>query len=283
MGANRRGVDLGPSAIRYAGLLEKLGSLGYNVKDKGDITPFYMPDTNPKMKNLEAIKDANAKLYAQAKNGLSKDVFLVTVGGDHSISCASVAAVMNCFGSIGIIWVDAHGDFNNEDSSITGNIHGMSLSAICGFGPDEIMEFDGRKNFVNPQNVVLVGGRDFDSREITRLKRSGVTVFSISDIDRLGISEVMQKSVDIASKNVNGIHLSFDMDAVTPSDAPGVSTPVHSGLTTREAFLLAEIASESGRIISLDVVEINTILDTGNKTALLASEIVLSVLGKRVF
>ena len=281
LGANRRGVDLGPIAIRYAGLVEKIGELGYSAQDFGDIIPHVSEDINPKMRHLNAILEANLRLYKSARQTLAEDAFLVTLGGDHSISCASVAAVQAHFGNIGIIWVDAHGDFNNEDTSPSGNIHGMSLSALCGYGPEVLVE----EKFcpVNTKNVVLLGGRDFDKKEILRLKESGITVFSISEIDKFGMGEIMTKSLEIASRGTSGIHLSFDMDVVSPADAPGVSTPVHSGLSSREAFLIAEMAAESGKLLSIDMVEINAILDAGNRTATLACELVLSLLGKKVF
>ena len=283
LGANRRGIGLGPVVVRYTGLTEKLEALGFKVIDKGDIIPLTLECTNPKMRHLAAIKEANARLYHSAKESLEKDAFVVTLGGDHSISSASITAVQSHFGNIGVIWVDAHGDFNNEETSPSGNIHGMSLSSICGGGPDEIIEFAKNYKPVNPANIVLIGGRDFDPKEIIRLKSADVTVFSISDIDKYGIGEIINRAIKIASDGTDGIHLSFDMDVVSPADAPGVSTPVHSGLTTREAFLLAEMMAESKKLISLDMVEINTIFDANNKTAELASELILSMLGKKVF
>jgi len=283
LGADRRGVDLGPVAIRYTGLMEKIEALGYTVLDKGDIVPKAFPDSHPKMKYLQAVNEANARLYDAVDQSLKEGALPVVIGGDHSIASASIAAVQKNHGNIGIIWVDAHGDFNNEETSPSGNMHGMPLSAVCGAGPDIMVAFCEKFHPVDPKNVVLIGGRDFDSNEVARLKASDVTVFSIAEIDRCGMGDIMKKAIDIASKGTKGIHFSFDMDAITPADAPGVSTPVHSGLTVREAFLAAEMIAESGKLLSVDLVEINTILDSFNKTAKLACELILSSLGKKIY
>jgi len=282
-GASKRGMNMGPLAIRYAELCENLAKMGFEVCDKGDIVPISLLDTNPAMKNFNSIKEANQELYNKVLESLSDGAFPIVLGGDHSLSAGSVSAVREHFGEIGVIWIDAHGDFNNDKSSKSGNMHGMPLSALCGFGPDEMVKFGKDANFVNPSKVVLIGGREFDPEESERLKASGVTVFCISSIDRLGMCAVMERAVGIAGNNTKGIHLSFDIDAVTPEGAPGVGTPVHSGLTLREAFLAAEMMCESNKLISLDMVEINAVIDENNKTAKLAAELILSCLGKVVF
>jgi arginase len=283
MGASKRGVNLGPLAVRYTGLIENLTEMGFKVRDKGDIIPRALPDTYPGLKNLNAINEANKKLYALVGKSLAEGAFPVLLGGDHSISAGSIPAMQKHFGNIGVIWIDAHGDFNNAESSHSGNLHGMSLSAVCGFGPEEMLSLISGPQFVDPKKTVLVGGRDFDKEERVRLKDSGATVFSISDIDRYGMSEIIRRAIDIASNGTAGIHLSFDMDAVSPEGAPGVGTPVYSGLTLREAFLAAELLHESDKLLSVEMVEINAIIDQSNKTAVLAAELILSCLGKTVY
>ena len=282
-GASKRGMNIGPLAIRYAGLCEKLEAMGFEVRDEGDIVPIALPEIDGRMKNFASIKEANERLHMKVKESLAAGSFPVVLGGDHSLSAGSVSAVREHFGDIGVVWIDAHGDFNNDVSSGSGNMHGMPLSALCGFGPDNMVTFGKAPLYVDPAKVVLVGGRDFDPEERARLKASGVTVFCISNIDRMGMGAVMERAIDIAGRGTKGIHLSFDIDAVCPEGAPGVGTPVHSGLTLRESFLAAELLCESQKLLSIDMVEINAIIDDNNKTALLATELILSALGKTVY
>lgn len=284
LGASKRGVSMGPLAIRYAGLLDKLPKLGYTVLDKGDINVSSEALMgNSKMRYFQPIFDANKNLYNQVKESLEEDAFPVTLGGDHCVAAGSISATSYYYGKIGVIWMDAHGDFNSAESSPSGNMHGMPLSAVCGHGPDEMVAFGDINKFVNTDNVVLVGGRDIDEEERVRLASAGVHVFSIHDVDMLGMAEVMRKAIAIASHGTAGIHLSFDVDAITPQEAPGVGTPVHSGLTVRESFLAAEMLAESGKLLAIDMVEVNPILDERNKTGTLASELILSLLGKTVY
>ncbi|UQZ91220.1 arginase [Deltaproteobacteria bacterium Smac51] len=282
LGASRRGVNMGPLAIRHADLHEKLTQQGIDWRDKGDIIPL-QPERldNAKMKNSNQIVEANARLYHEVLETLADGRMPIVLGGDHSVAAGSIPAVRRHYGEIGLIWIDAHGDFNDDSSSESGNMHGMPFSAVCGRGPASMVPFV--SEFVNPKKCVQIGARDVDKLERERLKAAGVTVFSMTDIDRVGISTIVNKAIEITSKDTRGIHISFDVDAVTPDAAPGVGTPVHSGLTLRESFLLMEMLYESRLVLSLDMVEVNPILDERNTTGNLACELILSLLGKTVF
>lgn len=283
LGASKRGVNMGPLAIRYAGLMEKLAELGFQALDKGDIVAGEPVTDNPGMKNFQPIFDANRSLFDKVADTLNRGAFPVILGGDHCVAAGSISATNHYFNKVGVIWIDAHGDFNNDACSPSGNMHGMPLSAVTGFGPEKMVAFTETIKYVNPANVAVVGGRDIDPEERKRMADSGLHVFSIYDVDKLGMTEVMKRAIEVASNGTDGIHVSFDVDAVTPQEAPGVGTPVHSGLTVREAFLAAELAAETGKLIALDMVEINPILDERNKTGILACELILSFLGKTVY
>ncbi len=283
LGASKRGVNMGPLAIRYTGLMEKLVELGFSVVDEGDIVAGEAETDNPKMKNFKPIYNANKSLFEKVTASLNQGAFPVILGGDHCVAAGSIAATVNHYNKIGVIWVDAHGDFNSDESSPSGNMHGMPLSALTGFGPEEMVAFTDKIKYVDPRNVAVVGGRDIDPEERKRMTASGVHVFSIHDIDRIGMTEVMKKAVEVAGSGTDGIHVSFDVDAITPQEAPGVGTPVHNGLTVREAFLAAELVAETGKLVALDMVEINPILDERNRTGILACELILSFLGKTVY
>lgn len=283
MGASKRGVSMGPAAIRYGGLLEGLEKLGYTVIDRGDITPLPSGATRPDLRNYEQVIDINKKLYHAVSETLERGHFPVVLGGDHSIAAGSISAVAAHYKSIGLIWIDAHGDWNDERSSPSGNMHGMSFSAVCGKGPDCMVDFGNDPVYVDPRKCVQIGGRDIDPEERIRMKESGITVFPINVIDKYGMDEIIHRAIEIASDGTEGIHLSFDVDAITPEEAPGTGTTVASGLTAREAFLAVEMLAESGKLISLDMVEVNPILDVRNKTGHLASELIQSALGKVVY
>ncbi len=285
LGASMRGVNMGPSAIRYAGLHQKLNELQVAWQDKGDILPLpnEYPQQNPSMKNFHQILDCNTRLYEAVSASLHAGSLPIVLGGDHSIAAGSISASLQYHQNIGLIWIDAHGDFNNEKTSPSGNMHGMPLSAVCGMGPDEMICFHGKTTYVDVDKTALVAVRDLDAAEKKRLKSSGIHVFSITDIDRLGMAEVMRQAITVASNQTQGFHVSFDIDAVTPQEAPGVGTPVHGGLTERESFLAAEMIAESNHLLSFDMVEVNPVMDERNKTALLACELILSLLGKDVY
>ena len=281
LGAMKRGVSMGPLAIRHAELCEKLSGMGLPWRDKGDIIPMKSGASAENLKNYEQIAEANGRLYEQACESLESGAFPVVLGGDHSVSAGSVPAVAKACRDAGLVWIDAHGDFNDDKSTITGNMHGMPLSVACGRGPVKMAPY--AESFIDPKRAALVGARDIEPRESLRLKEAGVTVFTIHDIDRMGMSEVIREAIEIAAAGGGGIHVSFDMDVVTPDAAPGVGTPVHSGLTVREAFLAMEMLYQSGKALALDMVEVNPIMDERGRTGMLACELILSLLGKSVF
>ena len=285
-GASQKGVAMGPLAIRYAGLRPDLKALGYNVHDKGDIIP---PDDGMSLRNMirfEQVNATNKQLYEEVTDTLQAGHFPLVLGGDHSIAAGSVSAIAKHYedqGEIGIIWIDAHGDWNDDRSTISGNMHGMPYSAVCGWGPDSMVDFGQTPHFVPTAHCVQVGGHDFDRAEAARMKEAGMNVFPITDIDKRGMYEVMQDAIRIAGEGTIGIHLSFDVDAITPEYAPGTGTPVPNGITAREAFLAVEMLAASGKLISMDLVEVNPILDERNRTGRLASELIQSALGKTVY
>jgi len=283
LGAATRGVNMGPAAIRYAGVVEGIEALGYECEDKGDIIPPLKGATSEKLRNYEQVIYCNSNLYDKTLESHQAGNFPVILGGDHSIASGSIAATAKHFKNIGVIWVDAHGDFNNDESSMSGNMHGMPFSAVCGAGPACMVDFGQDPVYVNPKKCVQIGGRDIDPLERVRMKEQGVTVFSIAEVDRLGMPEVIRRAIEIASDGTEGIHVSFDVDAITPESTPGTGTIVHSGLTLREAFYLVETLYTSGKVLALDMVEVNPMLDIRNQTGVIASELILSTLGKTVY
>ena len=285
LGADRRGVDIGPSAIRYANLSEHLQRLGHAVKDQGNITipqPESHPVGNPHLKYLEPIVKAAEELSEIVSETLQAGEFPLILGGDHSIALGSISGVARQHRDVGVIWVDAHGDFNTEDTTPSGNIHGMVLAALAGVGNQQLTHIDGWGPKLNKDTIVIVGARDLDPGEQELLREHKIHVFTMSEIDQFGISEIMRRAVAIASQHNNPIHLSLDMDALDPREAPGVGTLVRGGLSYREAHLAMELIAASQRLISMDVVEVNAILDRENATARLAVELILSALGKRI-
>lgn len=283
LGASKRGVSIGPASIRYGGVCEGIRALGYDLTDKGDLLCLTSGETSEKLRNYQQVVDINQRLYLSTMESLQNGALPIILGGDHSIAAGSISAVSKHYKQIGIIWIDAHGDWNDEFSTESGNMHGMPFSAVCGWGPNLMVDFGQGPVFVDPKHCVQIGGRDIDTEERIRMKKAGVTVFPINVIDKLGMSEVIEQAINIACRDTVGFHLSFDIDAITPEAAPGTGTVVHSGLTVREAFLAVETISETGKMLSMDMVEVNPILDIRNKTGILASELILSALGKVVF
>jgi arginase len=289
LGASRRGVDMGPSALRVAGLQARIKQLGLQVEDIGNISvkqPEEMSYGEKRAKYLAEIADACKDLAAMVEKSLEESMLPVVLGGDHSIAAGSLSGVAAHFKKkekkIGLIWLDAHGDINTPESSPSGNVHGMPLAAAMGYGATELVELQGFKPKVEPQNISLVGIRDLDSQEKKLAKKSGVHVFTMRDIDERGMREVMSDALKYAMDDTDGISVSLDMDFVDPSDAPGVGTPVRGGVTYREAHLAMEMIADTEAMVSLEVVEINPVIDEHNRTALLGVELVLSGLGKKI-
>ena len=280
LGANRRGVNMGPSAIRFAGLSERIEAMGIESRDRGDLIPMQGGKSLDNMRSYEAIVDVDKRLFEEVLESLENGAVPIVLGGDHSIAAGSVPAAAYHYKKIGLIWIDAHADFNDENSTVTGNVHGMPLSAICGSGPDWLVDYGDRRVYVDPKKAVIVGGRDFDPPERVRLKEAGVNVFNIREVDTHGMADVMRRAIEIASDGTEGIYVSFDMDSINPQDAPGVVTPVIGGLTSREVFLACEMLANTGKIIGIDMVEVNPILDERNKTGELACSLILSLLGE---
>lgn len=285
LGQGRRGVDMGPSAIRYAGLERKLEALGHHVEDLGNVTvptPEMHTVTNEKLKYLNEVHQVSTELFDVVKGVLTAGHTPIILGGDHSISIGSVAGVAAADESFGLIWYDAHGDMNTEESTPSGNIHGMPLAVALGYGHTDLVNLGGFTPKVKAENVVLVGIRSIDSDEAKLIEKSGIKAYTMAEIDRRGMAEVMEEAVAIASKGTKGIHLSLDLDALDPMFAPGVGTPVNGGVTYREGHLAMEVLCASGKLRSVDVVEVNPILDQENKTAQMAVELVESLFGKTV-
>lgn len=287
LGAGRRGVDMGPSAIRYAGLRERIAALGYRVRDLGNLAvplaeQIEPPAADEPLRYLQPIVGVVRDLAQQVRDVISSNTLPIILGGDHSLSIGSVAGVAHNR-RIGVIWLDAHGDYNTPETTPSGNIHGMGLAVLTGRGHPTLTGLIGRAPVIRPGDAALVGVRNLDDGERELLRTSGVHVFTMHDIDRRGMAAVMEEAILHVSASTSGFHLSFDLDVLDPHEAPGVGTPVLGGITYREAHLAMELVAASGRLISLDLVEVNPILDTRNMTALLAVEFALSALGKTIY
>ena len=289
LGQSRRGVDMGTSALRGAGLQASIKKLGLQVEDIGNLSvkqPEEMPVGEKRAKYLQEIAETCGDVAAAAEKSLIEGFLPLVLGGDHSIAAGVAAGVANYFRKekkqIGYLWLDAHGDMNTPESSPSGNVHGMPLAAIMGYGAPELVDLLGFKPKAEPGNIVIVGARDLDAQERKIVKRSGIHVFTMRDIDERGMREVMADALKYAMDDTAGIAVSLDMDFVDPADAPGVGTPVRGGVTYREAHLAMEMISDSESMVSLEVVEINPILDEHNRTALLGVELVLSGLGQKI-
>jgi arginase len=289
LGGGLRGVDMGPSAFRYAGLAAGLLRQGIPFEDLGNV-PVPRPESrqarDPSARFLTEITRCCQRLRARVERVLDRGALPLVVGGDHSIACGTVAGVSSWHHHrgerIGLIWFDAHADMNTPETSLSGNVHGMPLAACVGYGADELVMLGDRTPMVDPTRTVLIGIHDVDPKERTIVQRSGVRAFTMSEIDKLGLHRVMEEALAIVNKDTAGFHVSFDLDGCDPSFAPGVGTPVFGGATLRESHLVMEHAAESGRLLSLELAEINPILDHANRTAELAVELALSALGKRI-
>ena len=286
LGADRRGVDMGPSAIRYALLHQKLKELGYTLEDKGNIEVPILETCqigDPKLKYLDCILPMGRRIAGTVATSIQGNHFPLVLGGDHSLSVGSIRGAAK-HKKLGVIWVDAHADFNTAETTPSGNIHGMPLAALCGLGdPRLVCLWDETPPVIDPKRVAVIGARDLDLGEKRNLREAGVMVQSMEQIDRIGMVSALEKAVERISRDVDGIYLSFDMDALDPRHAPGVGTPVPGGLTFREAHLACEVVAETGKLIGMDIVEVNPILDVQNQTALLAVEFIRSALGSRIW
>lgn len=284
LGADRRGVDMGPSAIRYAQLQRRLEENDILVCDWGNIkvpNPETKTIKNPKLKYFNEIIKTSEKLADIVYNTINQGFIPIILGGDHSISLGSIAGVSKALEKIGVIWVDAHGDFNTDTTTPTGNIHGMSLAASLGIGNEDITNIGGFCSKVLPQNTVLIGARCIDKDEAELIKSSGIHVFTMEHIDYYGMRDVVKEAIKLAKDNTMGVHLSFDVDVIEPTVAPGVGTPVRGGITYREASLAMEMLAKSKSLSSLEFVEVNPILDRGNETAQIAVDLIASALGEK--
>jgi arginase len=289
LGGNRRGVDMGPSAFRIAGLGERLTALGIQVIDDGDLVapiPEIKSAGDPHKKYVREIARVCERLYKTSHAALAKGALPLVLGGDHSLAAGSVAATADHLRAqgkaAGLIWVDAHGDMNTPSSSGSGNVHGMPLASLLGPEPAELSRIGGFSPKVLPEHTVLIGIRNLDATEKEIVRDARVHVFTMKDIDRNGIAAVTEKALAIAGDGTAGVHVSFDLDVCDPSIAPGVGTPVKGGIDYREAHTLMEILADSGLLVALDLVEVNPILDVRNATATLGVELALSALGQKI-
>jgi arginase len=289
LGGNRRGVDMGPSAFRIAGLGERIAALGIPVVDTGDLVapiPETKNEGDPSKKYIRDIARVCERLYKTSLGVFEKGGLPLVLGGDHSLAAGSVAATADFLRrdgkSLGLIWVDAHGDMNTPSTSDSGNVHGMPLASLLGPEPAELSRIGGFSPKISAEHTVLIGIRNLDEREKDRIRASGVRVFTMKDIDRIGVAAVMDAAIGVAGKGTAGIHVSFDMDVCDPTIAPGVGTPVKGGLNYREAQLVMEMVADSGLLLSLDLVEVNPVLDDRNTTAILGAELAASALGQKI-
>jgi arginase len=289
LGGGRRGVDMGPSAVRIAGIAERLTALGHHVQDRGDIvtpTPETREAGDPKKRYVHDIAEVCEALYAHVLDSHSVGAFPIVIGGDHSLGAGSVAAsathAKRQGRPLGLIWVDAHADMNTPATTLSGNVHGMPLAALLGEDPRELALIGGYEPKVAAAHTVLVGLRNLDDREKEEVRASGVHVFTMKDIDRQGAAAVIEQAIGIAGQATAGIHVSFDLDVCDPTIAPGVGTPVRGGLNYREAHMAMEILADARTVIALDLVEVNPVLDHQNMTAVLAAELAASALGLKI-
>ena len=289
LGASRRGVDMGPYAVRAARLREELMELGHEVTDQGNLVVpdrgTFPPDAMG-MDFLPVIAEVCAELANRVETSVTARRFPVVLGGDHSLGHGSVAGAARALRSrgesLGLLWIDAHGDINTPDTSPSGNVHGMPVAHLLGFGDPRLTALNGGAPAVKPGHVALIGIRDLDQGERAHLREYGVRTYTMTDVDRRGLSAVLEEAIQSVGRATNGLWVSYDLDAVDPMHAPGVGTPVSGGFSWREGHLVMEMLAESGKLIGVDAVEVNPILDQSNRTAELAVGLVASALGKRI-
>ena len=286
LGQNRRGVDMGPSAIRYAGVVERLQEIGHTVTDEGNIQiaaaeKTASPDTN--LKNLKEVTDASTALANKIHDVMEDGQFPLILGGDHSIAIGTLAGLGDRYENLGVIWYDAHADLNTGETSPSGNIHGMPLAVSIGLGHEKLVNIRGFAPKIKPENVVIIGARSIDPGERELIKEKGIKVFTMHDIDKLGMTEVMNNAMSyLKDRNVDGLHLSLDLDGIDPIYTPGVGTPVPGGISYRESHLAMEMLFTSDMVTSAEFVEVNPILDEKNKTADVAVALMGSLFGEKL-
>jgi arginase len=289
LGAGRRGVDMGPSAFRVAGIDQRIRSLGYEVVDAGDL-PVKIAETqvpgDPRLKYLKEIKEVCEDLRDRVEAAVAKGSLPVVLGGDHSIAMGTLAGLSRHYHArkekIGLIWFDAHADANTAETSPSGNIHGMPLAVALGLGAPSLVNLAGFSPMVDGSRAALVGIRDVDPAERPNVRASGIGAFTMRDIDERGMRAVMDEAIKRATSGTAGIHVSFDLDGMDPDYAPGVGTPAPGGLSYREAHLAMEMLADTGKVLSAELVEVNPILDNRNATAILGVELLASLLGKKI-
>ncbi len=284
LGADRRGVDMGPSAIRYAGLNRTIGAMGIDVEDLGNVSVPTPESRKANAKNakyaLEIIQ-ACEELAGMVEDALKRERTAVVLGGDHSLAMGSIVGASRVHSDLGLIWFDAHGDFNTPSSSPSGNVHGMPFAALFNHGTPAMKSFCKAANLA-PSRCVLVGLREADEDEKVLLRNSGIRVFTMEAIDRYGMRSVMEQAIAIASGGAGPFHVSFDVDAMDPAAAPGVGTPVIGGINYRESLMALEMIAEKPGLTSVDMVEVNPILDHGNVTAWVVVNLAAAILGRRI-
>jgi arginase len=289
LGAGRRGVDMGPSAFRIANVAQRIAALGYRVADQGDIfvpIPEVIGVENQRARYVKEIAAVCDTLYSRVRESVLANHIALSLGGDQSLAAGSVAGTASALSQqnrkLGLLWIDAHADMNTPESTLSGNVHGMPLACILGKGPPELTGIGGFSPKVDPKRCAVIGLRNLDEREKEIVRQSGVQAFTMNNIDRHGMAAVMEEALDAVSDGGAVLHVSFDMDGVDPAVSPGVGTPVRGGLSYREAHLLMEMVADTQRMVALDIVEVNPILDHQNSTAVLGCELILSALGKQI-
>ncbi|MFJ5672464.1 arginase [Bacillus safensis] len=287
LGQTRRGVDMGPSAIRCAGVKEKLETLSFDVEDLGDIPVEQRDDekglyTSEKLKNLTENAGANQQLAEKVDSIVQSGSFPLILGGDHSIAIGTIAGVAKHYENLGVIWYDAHGDLNTEETSPSGNIHGMPLAVSLGLGHADLTNIGGYSPKLKPENVVLIGARSLDEGERALIREKGIKVYTMHEIDRLGMTRVMEEAIAYLKERTDGVHLSLDLDGLDPAECPGVGTPVAGGISYRESHLAMELLEEAGILTSAEFVEVNPVLDEKNKTAEAAVALIGSLMGEKL-
>ncbi|WP_313805255.1 arginase [Cytobacillus sp.] len=285
LGQMRRGVDMGPSAIRYAGINERLKKLFDEVHDQGDIAigrPEVEVDPESNLRNLHLIAEKTEMLAKEVDKAIEKGSFPLVLGGDHSIAIGTLAGVAKHYNNLGVIWYDAHGDLNTAETSPTGNIHGMPLAVSLGMGHPLLTNVGGYAPKIKPENIVIIGARSLDEGERELIKEQGIKVYTMHEIDRIGMTKVMEEAIAYLKGRTDGVHLSLDLDGLDPNDAPGVGTPVLGGISYRESHLAMEMLAESEIITSAEFVEVNPILDDKNKTATVAVALMGSLFGEKL-